>query len=160
MQDKETVTGQFRKEAFGGSSRCAGGPLPKSGQDDGQSDTSSQGHIANLLEGLSASRFSFRFPRLYGLILEYRSFYHRIRYLRKRADIRQPQMGPLWETSEFGHLIPNRRTRARIQDMQQALSLQPWLSPEDWQLFLEGWDAGSEYSAHSDPADIPKRSAD
>jgi hypothetical protein len=62
-------------------------------------------------------------------------------------------MDLLRETSAFGHLIQNKRIQARIQDMQQVLSLYPWLSPEDWNLFLLGWDAGSKYGARESLAD-------
>jgi hypothetical protein len=156
---QRALTGQSRKEGFGVSNRCAGGRLPKLERDNGQRDISSQGRIANFLEGFSAAKFPFRFPRLYGLTLEIRSFRYRIQRLWKRGDILQPQMGHVWETSALGHLIPNRRTQARIEDMQQVLSSHPWLSPEDWHVFLMGWDAGSEYGAHSDPADIPEHNA-
>jgi hypothetical protein len=145
-----------RKEVYGAST-LHGSP-PSSGPNDAHSDTNTLKRRSNLWAKLSASKFPYRFRVLYGWILECRSFYHRIRLAAKRGDVCQPQMGHRWETSALGHLIPNRRTQARIQDMQQALSLHPWMSPEDWHIFLIGWDAGSEYSAHSDHADILGRS--
>jgi hypothetical protein len=114
---------------------------------------------ANFWERLSASKFPYRFPKLYGLVLEYRSLCGRILLLGKRGDVCQPRMGPIWETSELGHLTPNMRTQVRIRDMQQTLSLYPWMSPEDWNLFLLGWDAGSEYSARAGRSDTQEHSA-
>jgi hypothetical protein len=113
----------------------------------------------NLWVRRFVSKFPYRFPLSYALLLELRSFYHRTRLLSKRGDVRQPQMGLAWETSALGHLIPNIRTQTRIRDMQRLLSSQPWLSPEDWHLFLIGWDAGSEYSEREDRADTQERSA-
>jgi hypothetical protein len=121
--------------------------LPNSLLDGDRSRTSKSGRIAIAWERLSASKFPYRCQLLYGLLLELRSLHHRIRRLWKRGDILQPQMGPVWEKTTPGHLIPSERTRARIRDTQQLLVCQPWLSPEDWQLFLLGWDAGSEYCA-------------
>jgi hypothetical protein len=117
---------------------------PNSALEDGLYGTRILKKTATVWGRLSASKFPHRFGALYGLILEFRSFYHRIRRLRKRGDICQPQMGPIWEIKEQGLLTPNRRTQARIQDMRQLLSSQPSLSPEDWEIFLRGWDAGWE----------------
>lgn len=121
--------------------------LPNPSLDGGRSHISKPGRTAIAWERLSASKFPYRCRLLYGLLLELRSFYHRIRRLRKRGDILQPQMGPVWKKAPLGHLMPSERTRARILDTQQLLASQPWLSPEDWQLFLLGWDAGREYCA-------------
>jgi hypothetical protein len=68
-------------------------------------------------------------------------------------------MGLALEKAASGLLAPNRRTQARIQDMQQLVESQPWNSPFDWNLFLSGWDAGSEYSEREDRADIPEHNA-
>lgn len=114
---------------------------------------------SNLWVRLSASTLPYRCQLLYGLLLETRSFYHRIRLLRKQGGICQPRMGPALEKAASGLLVQNKRTQARIQDMQQLVELQPWSSPSDWYLFSIGWDAGSEYSEHEDPADIPERNA-
>ena len=129
---------------------------PNLGRGDGRSHIRTPKQTSNLWERLSVSRFPFRFPLLYGSLLESRSFYHRIRCLSRRGDISRSQMGPLWETSVLGHLILNKRTQARIQDMQRMLSSEPWRSPEEWDLYLMGWDAGSEYSALAHQHDIPE----
>jgi hypothetical protein len=133
--------------------------LPSGELEGGPYRTRNGNQTPNLWARLSVSKFPYRFPLSYALFLELCSFYHRIRLLSKRGDVRQPQMGLVWETSGLGHLIPNRRTQTRIRDMQRLLSSKPWLSPEDWRLFLIGWDAGSEYSAHAAPADTLERNA-
>jgi hypothetical protein len=61
-------------------------------------------------------------------------------------------MGPVWQKEPHGCLTRHKRTQGRIQDMQQLLSSQEWLSPEDWGLYLKGWDEGWEYRDHLDTA--------
>jgi hypothetical protein len=101
--------------------------------------------VPNLWERLSRSKFPYRLPRFYGLILELRSSFHRIRLVWQRGEVRPLQMGPVWERVSPALLIANKRTRARTQGIQQLLSSLPWLSPEDGYLFLLGWDAGLEF---------------
>jgi|ERR1035441_9656683 hypothetical protein len=109
--------------------------------------------IASLLERLSTSRFPFRHPVLHGLILELCSFAHRTRLLWKRGDTRSVEMGSVWELDAQQHLVPNRRTQARNADIQKLFSEYPWCSPEDWHVFLLGWDAGSEWRKNYDTAE-------
>lgn len=108
--------------------------------------------VSNLWERLSASKFPWRHPIVYGSLLELRSFYHRIRLLLQRGDIRYLQMGPLYEQVSLGHLVQNIRTQSRTQDMQTLHDDLPWLSPEDCHLFLLGWDAGERYRGSADTA--------
>ena len=117
-----------------------------------------QRKTSNFWEEISASKFPHHFPKLYGLMLELRSLHGRIQLLWKRGDVYHARMGHVWEKDGLGHLLPNRRTQARIQDMQRAISLYPWLSPEDWNLFLLGWDAGSECNERADHDDIQEHS--
>lgn len=56
-------------------------------------------------------------------------------------------LGPAYQTSPNGHLVPCTRTRARIRDTQSMLSSRPWASPVDLQTFLEGWDKGAEWAS-------------
>ena len=105
-----------------------------------------QTRIENLWERLSASTVPYRFPRWYALLLELRSFCHRIQLLRRRGRIAYLEMGPVWEASATGDLVPNKRGQARSQDMQEFLSSSPWLSPEDCHEYLIGWDAGEGYA--------------
>jgi hypothetical protein len=99
---------------------------------------------SSLWGALSLSRFPYRFRLLYGLLVECRSLYHRIRLLRLRNGRSQPRMGREFLLDASGHLVLNKRTQAHTQDMQQIRARHPWLSPEDWNLFLIGWDAGWE----------------
>lgn len=138
--------------------------LPSSlGREGDRVRRNNQGQTPNPLAGpwgrFSLSKLPYRFPVLYGLLLEFRSLHGRIQLLKQRGDICQPQMGFVWEKSALGHLTPNRRTQARTRDTQQTLSLYPWMSPEDWNLFLIGWDMGSEYSVREGRADTPKHNA-
>jgi hypothetical protein len=113
------------------------------------------GRTSSLWESLSLSTFPYRFQLLYGLLLECRSLYHRIRLLRLRNHISQPRMGRELQRDTFGYLRLNRRTQAHTTDMQRIRERHPWLSPEDWNLFLIGWDAGWESGRHGD---IPENS--
>jgi hypothetical protein len=109
-------------------------------------------HLAKtsiLWERLSTSRFPYRHTRLYALLLELRSSYHRILLVWKRGDIREIQTGLVWEKISPECLTLNRRTLGRKTDMQLLLSSLPWLSPEDWHLFLLGWDGGWECRANT-----------
>jgi hypothetical protein len=100
--------------------------------------------ISSLWERLSLSTFPYRFQLSYALLLECRSFYHRIRLLRKQSDTVELRMGPVWDKDSSGRLTESKRTLVRTSDTQQLLSSRPWLSPEDVSLFLAGWDAGWE----------------
>jgi len=122
---------------------------------DARFHTYTLGRTSSLWESLSLSTFPYRFQLLYGLLLEFRSLYHRIRLLKLRNHISQPQMGPEFQRDTSGHLIPNRRKQAHTTDMQQIRERHPWLSPEDWNLFLIGWGAGWESSKRED---IPRSS--
>jgi hypothetical protein len=120
---------------------------------------------ASLLERLSVSKFPFRHPVLYGLLLELRSFSHRILCLGRQGDIRALEIGLVYQRSfPETNLVLNRRTQARTQDIRKLLSDSPWLTTEDCRLFLTGWDRGQEYgegsgtlknSGHRDYSSIP-----
>jgi hypothetical protein len=111
---------------------------------------------SSLWGALSLSRFPYRFRLSYGLLVECRSLYHRIRLLRLRNCISQSRMGPAFRLDACGRLIMNRRTQAHTRDMQQIRERHSWLSPEDWNLFLIGWDAGWESGTREG---IPENSA-
>jgi hypothetical protein len=111
---------------------------------------------SSLWERLSVSTVPYRLQLLYGLLLELRSLYHRIRLLVLRKGMSLPQMGRVFQLDDDGCLVPNSRTQAHTMDMQQLRERHPWLSPEDWNLFLIGWDAGWESSKRSG---IPESSA-
>ncbi|HTC47094.1 MAG TPA: hypothetical protein VK722_07210 [Candidatus Aquilonibacter sp.] len=118
--------------------------FPTSAQVGGDQGRDNRGQTSSLWEQLSLSKFPYRWKLLYGLLLEIRSFYHRILLLQKRGCIRQLEMGLVYEKANDGSLTLNKQTRARTQDMQRLLASLPWLSPEDGYLMLLGWNAGSE----------------
>ncbi len=109
---------------------------------DGQPRIANQARISIRWERLSVSSFPYRHPILYALLLELRSSYHRIRLAWQRGGTREIQMGPTWQRLLSGHLIPNKQTQGRIEDMRRWLSSREWSSPEEWDVFLKGWDAG------------------
>jgi hypothetical protein len=49
--------------------------------------------------------------------------------------------------------VRNRRTQARSQGIQKLLSDSPWLTPEDFRLFLAGWDTAEEWRERLDRQD-------
>ena len=101
---------------------------------------------SSLLEWLSASKFPFRHPVLYGLFLELRSFVHRIRSLRKPGDIRPLQISSVYQqSSESQHLRLNTETQARSEGKQKLLADSRWATTEDCRLFLAGWEAAGEW---------------
>src|SRR5260370_41612434 len=81
----------------------AAGVLPRTGQ--------SQKN-ASLLERLSVSKFPFRHPVLHGLLLELRSFRHRIQLLWQRRGTRLLEIGLVYQqTCHPLHLVLNRQTQ-------------------------------------------------
>jgi hypothetical protein len=146
---ESTVTGQEAsntKDHWQGIAVSSGGCLSNFPLGGGLRRSERKKGMSSLLERLSVSRFPYRFPRWYALLLELRTFYHRIQLLRKRGRIAYLEMGPAWEASPTGGLVPNKRAQARSMDMQQLLSLYCWLSPEDCHVYLLGWDAGEGYA--------------
>lgn len=88
----------------------------------------------------------YRVPRLYALLLEFRSFLGHIQTVRERRLWESGvDLGPALETQPSGHLGPCIRTRACIRDRQRVHESHPWGSPVDLLLFLEGWDRGAEF---------------
>lgn len=99
--------------------------------------------IASLLAGFSISRLPYRFPRLHGLFLELCSFRHRIQLVWRRGGTCFLETGPVYQqTSLQSHPVLNRQTQLRTQGIQRLLSEYPWLSGEDCNLFLMGWNKG------------------
>ena len=106
---------------------------------------------ASLVERLSASKFPYRHPVLYGSLLELRNFLHRIQSLRKRGDIRPLEIGSLYQqSSETQRLQLNTGTQARSKGIRKLLSVFPYLTTEDCRLYLAGWDAAEEWRAGLD----------
>lgn len=81
--------------------------------------------------------------RWYGrtLVSEVRSFAHRIRILSRRRRHRDPiDLGPMFEESPTGELVPCKATLARTQYIEFLLARFPWASDADVLLALDGWD--------------------
>ena len=109
---------------------------------------------ATLWEWLSASKFPYRHPVLYGSLLELRNFAHRIQSLRKQGDIRPAEIGLVYQQSPLpGYLVRNTRSQGRSRGIQKLLSHSPWLTTEDCRLFLAGWDMAEEWRERLDTED-------
>jgi hypothetical protein len=77
------------------------------------------------------------------LVSEVRSFPRRIRIVRRRKS--DPiDLGPLYEESPSGELVPCKATIARTQYVEFLLARYPWASDADILLALDGWDKGTE----------------
>jgi hypothetical protein len=101
---------------------------------------------ANLWERLSESRIPYRYPVLYGSFLELRNCFHRIRSLQKQGNIRPAEIGSVYQQSPVpGYLERNKRSQGRSLGIQKLLSDSPWLTTEDFRLFLAGWDMAQEW---------------
>ena len=74
---------------------------------------------------------------------EIRSLPHRIRMLHRKTN--DPiDLGPLYEESPSGELLPCKATIARTQYVEFLLARYPWASGADILLALDGWDKGTE----------------
>lgn len=133
----------------------------------GHSETCDHAHTklflknASLLERLSVSKFPYRHPVLYGSLLELRSFLHRIQSLRKQGDIRPAEIGLVYQQSPVrGYLVRNMRSQARTQGIRKLLCDSPWLTTEDYRLFLAGWESAEEWRARVGSAENSEYSQD
>jgi len=77
------------------------------------------------------------------LVSEVRSVPHRIHMLpRKKTD--PIDLGPLYEESPSGQLLPCKATIARTQYVEFLLARYPWATGADILLALDGWNKGTE----------------
>jgi hypothetical protein len=53
-----------------------------------------------------------------------------------------------WFENHHGHLRANRRTAARREYTEKLRAIRPWVDSQDLEIFLMGFDAGEERSAH------------
>jgi hypothetical protein len=96
--------------------------------------------ISNYVRSLASS--SSWYVRT--LVSEVRNVPRRIRILpRKKND--PLDLGPLYEESPTGELVPCKATIARTQYVEFLLARYPWASDGDVLLALDGWDKGTEY---------------
>jgi hypothetical protein len=95
--------------------------------------------ISNYVRSLASS--TAWYARTLGS--EVRSFPHRIRMLRRKTN-HPIDLGPLYEESPSGELLPCKATVARTQYVEFLLARYPWASDADILLALDGWDRGTE----------------
>jgi hypothetical protein len=86
------------------------------------------------------------------LLSEARSFVHRIRMLsRKMNHCCEPiDLGPMFEESRTGEIVPCKTTTARMQYIEFLLARFPWASDADILLALDGWDHGTREFLHTE----------
>src|ERR1700722_5755603 len=78
------------------------------------------------------------------LLSEVRSLPHRIRMLSRKTTQNFPMdLGPLFEKTPSGEMVPCKATIARTQYIEFLLARYPWASDGDVLLALDGWDKGT-----------------
>jgi hypothetical protein len=80
------------------------------------------------------------------LASEVRSLPHRIQMLSRRTNRQNfpVDLGPLFEKSPTGEIVPCKATIARTQYVEFLLARFPWASGGDVLLALDGWEKGTE----------------
>jgi hypothetical protein len=58
---------------------------------------------------------------------------------------RSISLGPVWERTPIGHLVPSERTQARKDGIDRLLAKYRWATSVEGKLFLEGFDTGVEW---------------
>lgn len=85
----------------------------------------------------------YRFPLLYGYVLEFRSLLWRIVRLHRTQLYRTSlDIGPAFEKTLDGPFQECIRTRACSEDIRNLYATNPGLTVLDVQLFLDGWKLG------------------
>lgn len=70
--------------------------------------------------------------------------------LSRRKYHREPiDLGPAFEESPTGEIVPCKATLARTQYIEFLLARYPWASDADVLLALDGWDKGTKCIPHS-----------
>ena len=94
----------------------------------------------------SPSRVSYWLWYVRTLVSEVRSLPHRIQMLSQRTNRRDfpVDLGPLFEKSPTGEIVPCKATIARTRYVEFLLARFPWASGGDVLLALDGWDKGTE----------------
>ena len=78
--------------------------------------------------------------------LEIRSLLPRIQASKSKMLVEGLQVGNSLERDRAGNPILSKSTNARIHDIRLLGQANPWLSPMDCWLFLQGWEKGSEWA--------------
>lgn len=88
-----------------------------------------------------------KYPRLHGYAVGLDSFGWRSEFL-SRLHVRQllVDFGTALEKAPSGRLVPNRRTRSRIQDTETFVSSCPKATLFERWVFLQGWNAGEQFA--------------
>lgn len=124
----------------------ASGSLPASHAAGGQTNTVSHGSFLRRA-ARRAWDYSATWPRLCGLLWEMRNFLWRSgfqsRLLQDRPTV---DLGPAVERDANGRFVPNKRTRARSDDIGNFFSNYPRATMIESWVFLQGWDAGERYA--------------
>ena len=115
------------------------------------------GNCSRLFGAFAIFRQSLR-QRLRNILLEIRSLGGRIAI--QNGKSLGVVLGPGFERLPTQHLVPCKRTRARILDIQSMHAQWPWASMVDLQIFLAGWEKGAEWAGrendNSDSCTEPK----
>lgn len=103
---------------------------------------------SSLSEQLSLcfARIHWRHPKLCGLFLELRSFFHRILPIGSAVYRPHCDTGLVYR-EQSGFLYLNTKTQARTDYIQTLLASRRWLSPSDLGFFLEGWNEGCRFGS-------------
>jgi hypothetical protein len=62
-------------------------------------------------------------------------------------------LGPMFEESRTGEIVPCKTTIARIQYIEFLIARFPWASDADILLALDGWDQGTREFLHTEGRD-------
>jgi hypothetical protein len=95
---------------------------------------------------LSVRFWMCRIPLPFQLAREFRNFLYRIRAtLQSKLYRRGVSMGQPHRTCEGLTCLICAETRGRTSDMQRLCIQRPYLTSLDWEIFLTGWQRGSEF---------------
>lgn len=88
-----------------------------------------------------------RHPVLHTVLVECHSLLGRIQNLCQKQLWHYPvDLGRAMKTLPTQRLVPDTRTLARIHDTQTMLSIVPWATLADLEIYLAGWDRGAEWA--------------
>jgi hypothetical protein len=85
-------------------------------------------------------------PLAHGFLLELRSLAYRMRLRHtRRYDVYGLDLGPCHQPGSSGHLEMNTRTLACIADIENFLSVRPWATTVDLEVYRDAWVKGAEW---------------
>jgi hypothetical protein len=87
---------------------------------------------------------------LHGFAIELCSLQWRSEFQSRLHDRRlMMEYGPAVEMAPSGHLVPNRRTHARIRDIETFLTTCPKATLFERWVFLQAWNMGERFALHT-----------